>query len=272
MEYQISHSQFEYEAKNLFQNLFEDENFTDVTIVCGDGKQFRAHKVILSSCSLLFRNILINNPHQNPLLYFHDIGDKAMEALVKFIYTGETKVAQESLDDLLETAKKLQINGLSNHEIVLKEKYVLNEHIGKESESIHHENMLNIQGQVGVQNKQLIKKEDETMKQDEYTTESDKSNRKYPCDSCQYKSTTSSNLRTHQRLKHGNVFLTKPEKHTTGKYSCDKCDYKATQSGNVRVHQRMKHEGIKFPCSLCSHESGSAGNLMSHVKRRHTGK
>ena len=269
MEYQISHSQFGYEAKNLLTKLLEDENFTDVTIVCGEGKQFRAHKVILSSCSPLFRNILINNPHQNPLLYFHDIGDKAMEALIRFIYTGETKVAQEGLDYLLETAKKLQISGLSNPEIDLKERYVLNELIAKEPESKHDENMMTIQGKDDLQNTQEIKMEDETTKQDEYKTGSDKSNRKYPCDSCQYKSTTSSNLRTHQKFKHGKV---KPKKRSTGKYSCDKCDYKATQSGNVTVHQRMKHEGIKFPCSLCSHESGSAGNLMSHVKRRHTGK
>ena len=114
MLYELSYSQFWKDAKNLCQEMFEDTNFTDVTLVCGEGKQFKAHKVILSSCSSLFRNILINNSHPNPLVYFHDIKDEQMEILVKFIYTGETSVVQEDLDALLEVAEKLQIKGLAS--------------------------------------------------------------------------------------------------------------------------------------------------------------
>merc|ERR1712133_92055 len=84
--------------------IFEDTNFTDVTLVCGEGRKFKAHKVILSSCSSMFSNILINNPHPNPLVYFYDIKEEQMEILVKFIYTGETSVAQDDLDALLDVA------------------------------------------------------------------------------------------------------------------------------------------------------------------------
>ena len=114
MEYQLTYSKFVNEGRNLCQDLFEDTNFTDVTIVCGDARQFKAHRVILSSSSSLFKNILVQNSHPNPLLYFHNIEEKQMELLMKFIYTGETKVVEEDLDALLEVADKLKINGLAN--------------------------------------------------------------------------------------------------------------------------------------------------------------
>ena len=39
----------------------------DVTLCC-EGEQLRAHKVILSACSLTFRNLLKKNPSQNPVI------------------------------------------------------------------------------------------------------------------------------------------------------------------------------------------------------------
>ena len=63
MECQLLSRQFEGDARNFFQNLLEDENFTDVTIACDDDKQFRTHKVIIASCSPLLKKIIINNPH-----------------------------------------------------------------------------------------------------------------------------------------------------------------------------------------------------------------
>ena len=36
-------------AKALFENLREDNDFTDVTLACEDGKQIDAHKVIFFS-------------------------------------------------------------------------------------------------------------------------------------------------------------------------------------------------------------------------------
>ena len=41
-----------------FGDLREDKQFTDVTLACGDGQQFEAHKVVLIASSSFFLNIL----------------------------------------------------------------------------------------------------------------------------------------------------------------------------------------------------------------------
>ena len=48
----------------LFGNLRHDEDFVDVTLVCEDGKQVEAHKVILASSSPVFQRILKINKHE----------------------------------------------------------------------------------------------------------------------------------------------------------------------------------------------------------------
>ena len=64
---------FETNAFNTIKQLWKDEVFADVTLATVDNKQIRAHKVILSSNCSFFRNLLLNNPHQNPLIYQKDI-------------------------------------------------------------------------------------------------------------------------------------------------------------------------------------------------------
>ncbi len=60
---------FETKVPNSFRNLWNDLDFADVTLATIDNQQIRAHKVILSSCSPFFHNLLLRNPHQNPLIY-----------------------------------------------------------------------------------------------------------------------------------------------------------------------------------------------------------
>jgi len=296
MECQLSSRQFEGDARNFFQNLLEDENFTDVTIACDDDKQFRTHKVIIGSCSPLLKKIIINNPHRNPLIYFNDVGHKELEILLKFMYTGEAKVAKEDLDVLLEAARKLQITGLDNLNPDQTTSNMNIDLVEVENESIFDENQLDRLVDDGDLSEKFIKMEednengdekeadqDDTMPDssndkvntncseiDEEITEHDKL-RKYACDVCDYKATTSSNLSSHKRYKHENV-MEKKDRYANGKYSCDECDYKATQKGNLKVHQKLKHEGVKFPCNFCNHTAGTTGNLTAHIKRRHTSK
>ena len=53
--------------KSTFQGLREEKEFMDVTISC-DGEQVTAHKVILSACSVTFRQILMKNPAPHPVI------------------------------------------------------------------------------------------------------------------------------------------------------------------------------------------------------------
>ena len=312
MLYELSYSQFWKDAKNLCQDMFEDTNFTDVTLVCGEDKRFNAHKVILSSCSTLFRNILINNPHPKPLIYFHDIKEEQMEILVKFIYTGEVSVVQEDLDALLEVAEKLQIKGLassnekkehdSDKEKEVKDNLfnqVVNDAIEdypksdgtieKEEESRCEEELL----EESIEAENNSKRNDNTL-DDEQVEIFPETNvvKMEPLTEIEEKIVKKEDGRSILKkfpCKFCNHRFTLSSNLTThmkslhgyvkekiprmdAKFPCDECDYRATQAGNLKSHKQMKHEGLRFPCNFCSHESSSTSNLKTHVKTRHTDK
>ena len=108
---------FSFEAAKTLSSLFDQPDFCDVTLVCGDQNQILAHKVILASGSPFFKNILSLNPHPKPLLYLR-LKFSDLQAIVSFMYTGQCKVAQIELDRFLEIAKSLDIVGLAKDEDV----------------------------------------------------------------------------------------------------------------------------------------------------------
>ena len=95
-----------------FGSLRIDEDFTDVTLACEDGKQVDAHKVILASSSPVFQKILKSNKHAHPLLYMRGMKSEDLLAILDFLYCGETNVYQEDLDSFLANAEELQLKGL----------------------------------------------------------------------------------------------------------------------------------------------------------------
>ena len=98
--------------RESLQELRDNESFLDVTLVCEDATQIKAHKNILSASSDFFRRILRKNPHPDPLLYLRGIQHSELLPLVEFIYLGEVEIAQEKIQYFLDSAKELKIKGL----------------------------------------------------------------------------------------------------------------------------------------------------------------
>ena len=80
--------------------------------VSDDEVQVPAHKVMLAACSRLFKSILKQNPHSNPLLYLHGVDSKNLEYILDFVYQGEVQISQKSLDSFMRVAQILQVEGL----------------------------------------------------------------------------------------------------------------------------------------------------------------
>lgn len=100
---------------NILSNvkeLYKDEGLSDVTLV-SDGQCFKAHKVILSANSSVFKSIFQQNPHKDPIIVLHDINTASLRTLLTFMYNGEVNVTEEFLPVLLKTADTLRICGLS---------------------------------------------------------------------------------------------------------------------------------------------------------------
>ena len=94
-------------------NLREDQEFTDVTLACEDGRHIEAHKIILAGSSPFFDNLLKRNKHSHPLVYMKGMKSEDMAAIVDFLYRGEANVFQESLESFLAIAEELKLQGLT---------------------------------------------------------------------------------------------------------------------------------------------------------------
>merc|ERR1719342_777295 len=95
---------FSSHGKDLFRNLIETQEYTDVTLISDDHHQYRVHKFILSACSTAFRKILTSNP-LNSSIYLRGIHHEELESLLQFIYLGEATFYQERMNEFLNVAK-----------------------------------------------------------------------------------------------------------------------------------------------------------------------
>ena len=103
---------FQASLTTTIEILWDEESFCDVTLFCG-GQEIRAHKVVLSACSVIFKSLLKNNTCQHPIIILHDISLSILEAILQFIYKGEVNIEQDQLNNLLQAASLLQIRGLA---------------------------------------------------------------------------------------------------------------------------------------------------------------
>ena len=108
----ISSQQFETYAGTYFKELYGERDLSEVTLVCSDDHQIKAHKVILGSSSPVFKNIFKTNTCSS--IYLHGVNFDHMESIVKFIYLGQTEINQSSIDDFLIVARDLKVKDLSH--------------------------------------------------------------------------------------------------------------------------------------------------------------
>ena len=104
---------FKQNISASFGDLREDKDFTDITLVCEDGQQVEAHKVVLASSSPFFKELLRKNRHPHPLVYMRALKSEDLIAIMDFLYFGEANIFQENLDSFLALAEELKLKGLN---------------------------------------------------------------------------------------------------------------------------------------------------------------
>ena len=103
---------FGHNVSSAFNEIREEKDFFDVTLVCDDS-QVQAHKVVIAACSPFFKQILKRNPHQHPLLYLKGVVYDNLLSVLHFMYRGEVSIAQDQLNSFLAVAEDLQVKGLT---------------------------------------------------------------------------------------------------------------------------------------------------------------
>ncbi|CAH1994410.1 unnamed protein product [Acanthoscelides obtectus] len=99
--------------QTTFPSLLLKEQYVDATLVA-DGQTIKCHRVILSSCSPYFEDVLSSiSPYQHPVLFMKDVPFWTLRAVCDFMYAGEVNVAQNKLEEFLAVADNLKIKGLA---------------------------------------------------------------------------------------------------------------------------------------------------------------
>ncbi|XP_022216929.2 uncharacterized protein LOC111070577 [Drosophila obscura] len=94
--------------------LLDQSQLTDVTI-SAEGRQLRAHRVVLSACSSFFMDIFRALEASNhPVIIIPGASFGAIVSLLTFMYSGEVNVYEEQIPMLLNLAETLGIKGLAD--------------------------------------------------------------------------------------------------------------------------------------------------------------
>jgi predicted RNA-binding Zn-ribbon protein involved in translation (DUF1610 family) len=246
-------------APNTFKQLWGDQDFADVTLATADHQQIQAHKVIISSCSQFFRNILVKNPHANPLIYLKGIRHKELEMVLKCIYLGECEVENSDLRDFLAVGADLEITGLvtpQNHQGLdqMAESQDESEQIDTEVKEY------DVSSPVAQFKCDLCDKEYKHRGNLDEHKKAKHEGIRYICDQCGYKSAKQSNLTAHKKAKHEGLM-----------YYCGYCDYKVQYQDSLNRHKQAKHEGMKYACDICDFKTISQFSLVDHIQVKHEG-
>lgn len=240
-KFNLSSNNFDENILNSFKDLKYDKDFTDVTLVCEENKQVKAHKVVISSCSEFFKSILIQNPHQHPLVYLHGVSFVQLQAILNFVYLGQTQVEQQELQSFLQAAKTLKIKGLSD------------------------ENYTNMDRDSSVPNGNT----DSNSTEDEETIDTETVN---DIDT-DYKFQTDNEkieMIFEQTLDSGADFKTlKVSLMGDGKFPCAQCGNTFISLRTLKRHVQYAHEGVRYPCDGCDYKATTGSHLKRHWKNAH---
>jgi len=116
-KYNLNWHTYSDHLREMLHNMRKSEDLTDVTLVCDDMRQFKAHKIVLSACSTVFKNIIDSLPLNSSVIYLRGIQHQEIESILEFMYLGVATFYQERKNEFLNVAKNLEIKEISNKDV-----------------------------------------------------------------------------------------------------------------------------------------------------------
>jgi len=242
--YNLSWNQFESCASKTFKELHGQTDFADVTLISDDLKQIQAHKVILSSCSSKFKNILKQSPKQDPIIYMTGVSSIEMQAMINFMYLGETEVGESDLEHFLEIAAKFDIQGLVC--------YNRNNDAQAKQEEMRHSTFSD-----------TYHDDQKAMLQTAFS----ESYRDYQKEMEGIKTESNVDFQGGNVPAEQNPVVLRPIENF---FYCDKCDYKTEHAHHMKRHKTSVHEGVKYACNECDSKFSFPHGLERHRKSKHS--
>ena len=226
---------FQSVVSQSFSVLRREEDFYDVTLVSDDQTQIPAHKLVLSASSHFFKSILKRNPHSHPLLYLSGVDYKSLGFVLDYIYQGEVQIYQHDLDNFLEIAQKLKIEGLLSNE----------DPETKEFKDYREESLI---------------KKDESSSQPEM---------KYSVRNSAARNVVSEKVVSVRDMSDVDGRIEELMEKREGRYYCLACDYSSVQRGHTKEHVERHIEGLSYSCQFCDKTFRSRNSLRNHTYTYH---
>lgn len=242
--------------KGTLRDLHNTNEFTDVTLVCDDQTQLPVHKLVLSACSPVLGNILLDHPFSHSIIYMSGVKKHEMLSILQFMYLGEAFIQHDQINEFLDVAIGLQVKGISRECSGL-DKF---ENDTKDVECISDTNK-DVKDVVSIKQEVLITCDSDPLElEGENSIWGENSGEVvYSCDQCDYKATTNVDFRKHHQT------------HTRVRYYCDQCEYHTGWKKDLKKHQQCKHEGVRVSCNLCEYVAYDKGMLRKHHQIKHEG-
>ena len=230
-----------------------------MTLVCEDGQQVEAHKVVLVAASPFFLNILKKNKHPRPLIYMRGVRPENLITMVDFFYHGEAKIYQENLDSFLVLAEELQLHGLKGNQTE-KETEVISQQTKYESpqKSPKYRSVTeqfpaekDVFNEIGLEKvSEQISKKAHTLK-DEADFNTDLESLDQQVNSMM---TVSENADPYSKRR---------------ARTCKVCGKEGSRTNTINHIETHHIAGISVPCSLCGTVFCSRNSLAKHKSRHH---
>ena len=115
----LQHEAFQKNIIKEIQQLRQNDHLSDVTLVLEDGSIVPAHKIILAMSSSFFNQILTksgnkNNNCNNLSIFMRKCQRETVVQLLNFIYNGEVSVEENNVQEFIDLARELKIEGLQD--------------------------------------------------------------------------------------------------------------------------------------------------------------
>ena len=231
---------FQTNVSNTFRKLRTSDHFYDVTLVSDDQQQMSAHKVVLSSSSEYFKNVLTSNSHSHPMLCLSGVSKGDLQNIMDFIYNGEIQIYQEDLDQFLNIAQRFKLDGLIQ---------------GKEENISTAENKHDL-----FVDKSFQEDDSNMVAVHEYVNDITKMSKKE-----RIISVHSANFENIEELDQKIDEMM--ERQQDGKYKCLTCGKLQIRKGHMTEHVEIHIDGLSFPCHYCDKTFRSRSVLRDHIRK-----
>ena len=242
---------FQGNTASSFRDLRADQEFTDVTLVCGDGQHVEAHLVVLISGSPFFKTMLMRRKGGHPLVYLRGVRVEEVVAVLDFLYQGEASVGQEELESFLQLASDLQIKGFTGED---------REEVGKGEMKLSSNK----------KKKEHHKAQPDVLPVLKHEPEHEQENLGKHLKEVSFEHVEMTNMGDESEmidLEEKDHFLLESASDGVNKWKCTVCGKASKLKGDIRRHVEIHIESTGHPCNICGKISRSTNTLAKHMKK-----